>query len=444
MSAKAKELDLMQLAQRSVEHLRKKGAEAAVVVGRGRSVELEIREKKVERLQESTSASMGVAVYADGRYSGHSTNDLRWEAVAPFLDEALAMTKVLEKDEFRRLPDPALYANRPTLDLGMADPGYWKVETSTRKQIARDVETAALDAAGSDVLQSVTSFFGDGWGETIRVTSNGFSGHEEYTSFSAGAEVTVKDGDKRPEDYWYVASRSFADIKDPATLGRTAVERAKARIGAKKVAGGAMPVVIENRVAGRLLGFFLQASTAGALQQKRSFLDGKLGERVTAEILTITDDPLIPGALGSRHFDGEGISAKKMPLLEKGVLKNYFVDTYYGRKLGIAPTTGGWSNLVITPGKKDLDALIAGVDRGILITSFLGGNSNPLTGDFSTGVQGWLIEKGKRVHPVSEMNLSGNHKDFWDKLSAIGSDTWTMSSVRIPSILIDGVAIAGT
>lgn len=433
---------LLSLADRSVEHLKKSGAkESAVVIGRGRSVECEIREKKVEKLQESAAASLSVAVYADGRYSGHSTNDLRWEKVATFLDDALAMTRLLEPDPFRQLPDPKLYANRPELDLGIADAGYGSLETSTRKKTAREIEDAAL--AGGANIQSVTSFFSDGWGETFRVTSNGFRDREEYTSFSAGAEVTVRDGDKRPEDYWYVSARKLAGVTDPPALGKIAAERALSRVGAKKIAGGSMDILVENRAAGRLLGFFLSATTAGALQQKRSFLDGKLGKKVVTDKLTVIDDPLIPGALGSRRWDGEGISAKKMAVLDKGVLENYFVDTYYGRKLGIEPTTGGWSNLVIELGSKRFGELVKSMKRGIVVTSFLGGNSNSLTGDFSTGIQGWLVENGERAHPVAEMNLSGNHLDFWDKLTAIGNDPWMYSSVRIPSLMFEGVSVSG-
>ena len=442
MSAVAVKQDLTDLADRSVEHLRKSGAnEAAVVIGRGRSVEIEIRERKVEKLQESAAAALSVAVYADGRYSGHSTNDLRWDSVRKFLDDALAMTRLLEPDPFRRLPDSRLYENRPTVDLGIADPGYASLQTSQRKKTAREIEDAAL--GGGENIQSVTSFFSDGWGETIRVTSNGFRDREEYTSFSAGAEVTVRDGDKRPEDYWYVSARKLAGITDPPKLGKTAAERALARVGAKKIAGGAMTILVENRAAGRLLSFFLQATSAGALQQKRSFLDGKLGQKVVSEKLTITDDPLIPGALGSRRWDGEGISAKKMSVVERGVLRNFFVDTYYGRKLEMEPTTGGWSNLVIEPGSASFAETVKGLKRGIVVTSFLGGNSNSLTGDFSTGIQGWLVENGERVHPVAEMNLSGNHGEFWDKLAALGNDPWLYSSVRIPSLLFEGVSVSG-
>ena len=442
MNTTSNDKNFIELADKAVEHLKKSGAkEAAVVIGRGRSVECEIREKKVEKLQESAAASLSVAVYADGKYSGHSTNDLRWDSVKSFLDNALAMTKLLEPDPFRQLPDPKLYENRPTIDLGMNDKSYGDLQTATRKQTAREIEDAAL--AGGANIQSVTSFFSDGWGETFRVTSNGFRDREEYTSFSAGAEVTVRDGDKRPEDYWYVSSRKLAGVTDPPKLGKTAAERALARVGAKKIAGGEMPILVENRAAGRLLGFFLGAASASALQQKRSFLDGKLGKKVVSEKLTITDDPLIPGALGSRRWDGEGISAKRMPVLEKGVLRNFFVDTYYGRKLKMEPTTGGWSNLVVEPGAKSFEQLAKEMKRGIVVTSFLGGNSNSLTGDFSTGVQGWLVENGERSHPVAEMNLSGNHNDFWNKLTALGNDPWMYSSVRIPSLMFEGVSVSG-
>lgn len=440
------EMDLLKTADRAVEYLQKKGArESSVAIGRGRSVELEIREKKVEKLQESTAASMSVAVYADGRYSGHSTNDLRWESVQKFLDDALVMTKLLEPDEYRRLPDPKLYENRPTVELGMSDPAYGSVQTSARKSFAREIEDAALGqkVPSGIAIQSVSTAFSDGWGESIKVTSNGFRGRQEYTSFAAYAECTIREGDKRPEDYWYIASRRFSDIKDPAAIGAKAVDRAASRAGAKKIPGGAMTIAIENRAAGRLLGFLLQPATGGALQQKRSFLDGKLGKKVVSEKLTIVDDPLIVGGMGSRHFDGEGISARKMPVIEKGVLKNYFIDTYYGRKLKMEPTSGSWANLVFEHGEKDLAGMTSGMKRGLVVTSFLGGNSNSLTGDFSVGIQGYLVENGEKVHPISEMNVSGNHKDFWEKLAIVGNDPWLNSSVRVPSLLFEGVSVSG-
>jgi PmbA protein len=204
-----------------------------------------------------------------------------------------------------------------------------------------------------------------------------------------------------------------------------------------------MTVLVENRVAGRLLGFLVASASAPALQQKRSFLEGKIGAKVASEKLTVFDDPLIPGALGSRAFDSEGLAAKRLPFLDAGVLRSYFVDWYYGRKLGLDPTTAGPSNLVVAPGARPLADLEKSADRAILVTSFLGGNSNGLTGDFSVGIQGVLIEKGARTQPIVEMNLAGNHKDFWTRLVEVGSDTWTYGGTRSPSLVFEGVSVAG-
>ena len=205
-----------------------------------------------------------------------------------------------------------------------------------------------------------------------------------------------------------------------------------------------LTVLVENRAAGRLLRFLTGAATAPALQQKRSFLDGKIGAKVASERLTIVDDPLIPGALGSRLFDDEGIAARRFPVIEAGVLRNYYVDWYYGRKLGLDPTTGDSSNLVVAPGARTLAEIERTVERGILVTSFLGGNSNGLTGDFSIGIQGVRLEKGARVEAVGEMNLAGNHTGFWSRLAEVGADPWTYSPVRSPSLLFDGVSVAGS
>jgi PmbA protein len=133
-----------------------------------------------------------------------------------------------------------------------------------------------------------------------------------------------------------------------------------------------------------------------------------------------------------------------MPVIEAGVLKNYYIDTYYGKKLQMAPTTGGPSNLVWTLGDKDQAALLAAMKDGILVTGFLGGNSNGLTGDFSLGVQGFRVRDGKIAEPVGEMNISGNHLDLWKKLAAVGNDPYPYSSMKTPTLVFEGVQFAGT
>jgi PmbA protein len=202
-------------------------------------------------------------------------------------------------------------------------------------------------------------------------------------------------------------------------------------------------MALENRVAGRLVGALIGPLAASSLQQKRSFLEGKLGQKIGSDKLTIVDDPLIPRAFGSRLFDGEGISAKKMPVFEKGVVSTYFVDTYYGKKLGMAPTTGSASNLTFPGGQGDQKSLLADLKEGILVTGFLGGNTNASTGDFSLGVQGFMVRGGQVAEPIAEMNIAGNQLELWQRLIGVGADPYPYSAVLTPTLVFDAVQFAG-
>ena len=204
-----------------------------------------------------------------------------------------------------------------------------------------------------------------------------------------------------------------------------------------------MTLVIDNRAAGRLMGALAGPLSGASLQQKRSFLEGRLGQPVGSPLLDVTDDPLIPKAFGSRLYDFEGLAAKERPVFEKGVLRSYYIDTYYGKKLKMAPTSGGVSNLAWTLGTRPRAAILKDVGEGILVTGFLGGNSNGTTGDYSFGVQGFRIRGGERAEPVGEMNIAGNVLELLKKLTAIGDDPWPYSSMRTPTLVFEGVQFAG-
>jgi PmbA protein len=191
------------------------------------------------------------------------------------------------------------------------------------------------------------------------------------------------------------------------------------------------------------VGALFGALSGAALQQKRSFLEGKLGQSVGSEWLDVCDDPLLVRGLGSRLWDGEGIAARPFPVFERGLLRNHYVDTYYGRKLGMAPTTSRVSNLAWRMGPEGRDGLAARMGDGLLVTGFLGGNSNSTTGDFSLGVQGFRVREGRLAGPVGEMNASGNHRELWHCLTAVGNDPYRYSSMRTPSLLFSGIQIAG-
>jgi PmbA protein len=206
----------------------------------------------------------------------------------------------------------------------------------------------------------------------------------------------------------------------------------------------ASDVGIENRSVPRVARHLLGAMRGSQVQQKRSFLEGRIGEPVAVEWLDLASDPHLPRGLGSSSWDGEGMATRRMPLLEGGVLKNLFLDTYYASKLDMEPTSGNQGNLVWSIGSRGLEEMIADIERGIVVTSFLGGNSNSTSGDFSFGVKGLFVENGRVVHPVSEVNMAGNHLEFWKKLSEVGNDPWLSSGNRTPSMRFRDVQISGT
>ena len=431
------------LAQWAIKQTLKNGAdEASVSITNQRSVDIEFRDKKLEKIKESTQNSLSLEIYYDHRYSSHSTNDLRKETLAKFIEQAVAATKYLSRDEYRALPDPKYYPKRTDGDLKLVDKSYENVESTSRVKVAKEIEAVAM--AQSDKIISSTSGYSDVYYETARAHSNGFSGESKGTLFFAGAEVTVRDGDKgRPSDWYWSSARFRKDLPSPDIPGKEAARRALRKIGQKKIESGKYTMLVENRAGGRLLGIFQGPMSARALQQKSSFLEGMLNKKIASEHLTVIDDPFIEKGLGSQFYDGEGLATKKRVMIENGILRHYYIDNYYGKKLGMEPTTGSPSNIVFKYGSKSLDEMVKEIDKGILITGFIGGNSNSTTGDFSFGIVGLLVKKGEIIQPINEMNISGNAKELWQQLVAVGNDPYPYSSRQIPSMMFEGIDFSG-
>ncbi|MFO0678868.1 MAG: TldD/PmbA family protein [Polyangiaceae bacterium] len=438
--------DVLAVARRAVELARKAGAqEVAALATKSREVEVTVRDGRIEKLSEATSRDVSFDLYVDGRFSTARTSDLRSEALEAFVREAVALARTLTVDPHRHLPDPKYYEGRSDVDLEIRDPAHPARTTEERKRTAAALEAAARDVPGRDHIVSVLAYVGDGSNESARVASNGFEGVRRSTHHVIGADVSVKDQDgRRPEDGAFAMTRFAGDLPDVATLGKDASSRALGRLGSKKGPSERMAMVIDARAAERFLSMLMGPLSSVSIQQKRSFLEGKLGTAIASPKLTLVDDPFVRRGLASRHYDDEGMTARKFPIVEAGVLKNFLVSNYYGRKLGMAPTTQRVSNVVWTLGSKDRAGLLADVKEAILVTSFLGGNSNGTTGDYSLGVQGYRVRKGRIEEPVGEMNISGNHTDTWKALAAVGNDPYPWSSMRSPSLLFEGIQFAGT
>ena len=429
------------LAKWAMNHALENGAQqVSVSITNSKSSNIEIRNEKIDTLEQANQSSLSIRLYVDNKYSSHSTNRMKKEDLSHFIEEAIEGTRYLAEDEFRSLPDPELYYEGNGKDLKTTDPGFENVDPQKKIDLAYAAEKEVL---GKDVrIISVTAAYYDGMDERLMVTSNGFEGDTSSSQFGIYTSVSVKSGNARPEAGWQESAIFFDDLKKEE-VGKTALKRALDKIGQQKIQSGKMAMIVENKQVSRLLSPLLSALGGSAIQQKNSFLIDKLGEKVTSEKLTITDDPFIVGGRGSRLFDGEGLATKVRPVFEKGVLKTYYIDTYYGKKLDMKPTSGSSTNLVFEAGTKDLDGLVASVKKGILVTGFNGGNCNGTTGDFSYGIDGFLIENGVIVKPVSEMNITGNMKQLWTSIGELGNDVNKNSSLLAPSILFEGVDFSG-
>lgn len=401
----------------------------------------ELRDAKMDKLQQASESGLSISLFVDGKFGTYSTNRLDKKELETFIKNGIESTRYMAEDEARVLPDPSRYYKGGGTDLQQFDNKFYDINPDDKVAIAR---AAAEEVLGKDDrIISVSSSYSDGENAAYRLASNGFEGESKSTWFSVFAEVAMRgEGEARPSSYWYDSSLYF-DKLIKSGIGVKAMERVLKKLGQQKVASGKYTMVVDAMNSSRLLNPMLSALYGSSLQQKNSFLLDKLNTKVAADKLTLLDEPHTIGANGARYFDSEGIATKRRPIFENGILKTYFIDTYNSKKMGIAPTISSPSLLVLQPGSKDVDGLVADVQKGILVTGFNGGNSNSSTGNFSYGIEGFLIENGKLTQPVSEMNITGNMISLWSSLIAVGNDARLSSSLRIPSLAFSDVDFSG-
>ncbi|MDR1200789.1 MAG: TldD/PmbA family protein [Tannerellaceae bacterium] len=434
--------DNKKLAQWAIDFALKNGCQASrVSLYKGSNSSFEVRDMKIDRLTQASESSLVIHLYVDGRYGSFSTNRLEKGELEKFIQNGIDSTRYLAVDEARTLPDPSQYYKGGGKDLELIDSRFDSINPDEKKDLALKVcdEIMGKDAR----IISSTSSYGDDKSASYMVASNGFEGESSSSTYTLVGSVSIKgEGEARPESYWYDSAVFLSKLAKEG-IGTKALERALRKIGQQKVASGKYTMVVDNMNSNQLLSPIIGAMYGSSIQQKNSFLLDKLSSKVLGENITLIDEPHLIGKRGARYFDNEGIRTRRMPLFEKGVLKNYYFDTYYANKLATAPTISSPSILTIEMGSKNIDELIASTSKGILVTGFNGGNSNSSTGDFSYGVEGFLIENGKLTQPISEMNITGNIVTLWNNLTEIGNDVRESSSWRIPSLVFEGVDFSG-
>ncbi|MBR5661771.1 MAG: TldD/PmbA family protein [Bacteroidales bacterium] len=403
---------------------------------------------ELDKVNHCLDRSLSVCLFVDGKYGTFSTNRLVDSELDSFLRKSVATVRMLAEDPCRDLPDPGRTVKDALSgkELGLYDPSYPSLTSDERLKMALDA--SIFKKHEEDGLISEEGEYSDSIFDTFVLDSNGLRCRHIETSFEYGVEMTVKDPEgNRFSGYWWDSTPRLADLKI-SDCGETAFQRAMAQIGPKKVPSGKYTLVVDSENSSRLVTPLTSALGAFALQQKNSFLLDTLGKKVFPEWLDLIDMPHAKGQTGSRLFDSEGVATKETPVIEKGVVKEYFVNTYMSNKMGIAPTIEDVTRPVIPPcvspeltkpGKMDRQAIMDLVKDGILVTGFNGGNSNSATGDFSFGVEGFLFKDGRVVHPVREMLITGNLLTLWNNLLAAGDDARTCKSKVIPTLAFKNV-----
>lgn len=430
-----------------VDLARKAGADRAdAVIVRSRSTGVSVRLGKVEGTESSESDDFSLRVFVGNRVASVSANpgfDLK--ALAK---RAVAMAKVSPEDPFATLADEAMLAHDiPDLDLFDAT----TVSAEELTEAALEAEAAALAVKG--VANSGGASAGAGMGGLVLVTSHGFSGSYMASRFSRSVSAIAGEGTGMERDYDYDSTLYFADLRGSAEIGRIAGERAVKRLNPQRLDTQAnVTVIFDPRVARGFVGHIAGAINGASVARKTSFLRDRMGEQVLKAGLSITDDPLIRRGSSSRPFDGEGVKGEKLTMIEDGVLKHWFLSTSTARELGLVTNGRGVrggnqvspasTNLALEPGEISPEELIRSVGNGIYVTELIGQGVDMLTGEYSRGASGFLIENGELTIPVSEITIASNLKDMFLRVTP-ANDIDRSFGVAAPTLAIEGMTLAG-
>lgn len=440
---------LTKLAERLVKAARSAGADAADAVAmRSVSQSVEVRDGAVEESQRAEGNDMGLRVLVGRRQAVVSTNDIRGESVDALAERAVAMARAAPEDRFAGLADRDLLA-RDFPDLDLVDRAL--PDVGAMEQAARRAEAAGLAVKG--VSKSGGASVSAGIGGMVLLTSHGFSGAYLGSRHSISMQAIAGEGTAMETDYDFSSVLHSADLDAPEKIGRTAGERAVARLNPRKVSTRKVPVLFDRRVAGSLIGHLVSAINGSAVARKTSFLKDKLGARLFAPGVNVIDDPLRRRGLRSRPFDAEGVAARKMALVADGTLKSWLLDCATARELDLK-TTGhahrsasstpspGPTNLHLEPGEQSPAELMKDIGEGFYVTDLIGMGVSIVTGDYSRGAAGFWIENGARSYPVSEVTIAGHLTDVFRTLKP-ANDLEFRYGTNAPTVRVEGLTVAG-
>ena len=439
--------------------LRAGATDAEAVAHEGDEFEVKIRLGQVETLTESGSRAIGLRVFCGQRTATTSTSDLSEESIARLVSGAVELAKITSEDPFVGLPEREQFSDLRNGDaLGLYFEDVYSLPAAERIEMARRAEAAAM-AADVRIQNSDGSTFEAATGHKVMANSRGFVGEYRKSSCSISATPIAQDESGMQRDYWYSSARTLRKLDSPESIGKEAARRATRRLGARRVKTQQATMVFPPEIARSIIGNIFEAANGDAIYRHATIFEGKLGESVAGENITVVNDGtmmLEPGlaGFGTLPFDGEGLPTQRTVIVEKGILKSYVLNNYTARKLGLqstgnasrglagAPGIGG-GNFYLEAGTLTPQEILGDVKDGLYVTETLGSGVNLVTGDYSQGASGIWIENGEFTHAVEEITIAGNLKDMYQNIVAVGNDLIFRSSNAAPTIRIEGMTIAG-
>ena len=430
---------LNSIASQTIEYSKKLGAtDVNVEVVHSISETVNLRNKQLDESNRSDSFAIGITTYINKKKSTISSSNLSKDNIKILTERCIETAKITPDDEFNSLPDKELMAkNFENLDLydDFHVPNNKKIDILNEAEEAASKETKIINTE-TDFTENKSNF--------VLANSNGFMNGYKTSNFNISCVAVAKKDSQMERDYDFTSKRHFSDLTSPTNIGESAALNTVKKLDPKKIKSEKIGVVFDKKISKGILNVLSSAISAAAISRGTSFLKNKIGEEIFSKSLNVIDDPKIKKGLGSKNFDSEGVETNKLKLIENGVLKSFLVDTYYGKKLNLKSNgrSGGASNLYFENGSIPLETLLKSSKKNLYITETIGHGNNLVTGDYSVGANGFMVENGEFTYPISEITIAGNFKEIFKNIT-LANDLEFKYSTNAPTLLVEGMIVAG-
>ena len=413
--------------------------DSSVTVMHKISETVNFRNKKLDESDRSDNLGIILTTYIGKKKSSISSSNLNQDNIKNLVERCIDTTKITPEDEYNSLPDKELLA-KESKDLNLFDNTHF--ENDKKIEYLKEVEESAFE---EKKIINTESGFSETKTNFILANSDGFLNGHKSSNFSASCVTVAKDESNNMErDYEFTNTCHLVDMMKATEIGKIASKKTIEKLNPQKIESEKISIIFDKRISKGILNVLASAISSSSIARGTSFLKEKMNQKIFASSINVFDKPDIVKGLGSRYFDSEGVKTNELKLIDNGILKHYLVDTYNGKKLNLKSNgrNGGATNLFFYKGSISYKDLLKLNQRSLYITETIGHGSNLVTGDYSVGATGFLVENGVFKYPVSEITIAGNFKDIFKNIT-LADDLEFKYSTNAPTILIEGMVVAG-